>query len=74
MGSVAGIIGLGVTLVGASAVFAQLQGALNRVWGLQPKPGKATHAILTGYAPACMPWGCCSRWPSSWSSRFRPAR
>ncbi|WP_240003864.1 YihY/virulence factor BrkB family protein [Luteibacter sp. 9135] len=47
VGSVAGIIGLGVTLVGASAVFAQLQGALNRVWGLQPKPGKATHAILT---------------------------
>jgi membrane protein len=47
VGSMAGVIGLGVTLVGASAVFAQLQGALNRVWGLQPKPGKATHAILT---------------------------
>ena len=46
VGSMAGIIGLGVTLVGASAVFAQLQGALNRVWSLQPRPGKASHAIL----------------------------
>ncbi|HEY4143691.1 YihY/virulence factor BrkB family protein [Pinirhizobacter sp.] len=41
VGSMAGIIGLFVTLVGASAVFAQLQGAINRVWSLQPKPGKA---------------------------------
>lgn len=47
VGSMAGVIGLCVTLVGASAVFAQLQGALNRVWSLQPRPGKATHAILT---------------------------
>jgi len=46
VGSMAGVIGLGVTLIGASAVFAQLQGALNRVWSLQPRPGKATHAIL----------------------------
>ncbi|TCV95914.1 membrane protein [Luteibacter rhizovicinus] len=41
VGSMAGIIGLGVTIVGASAVFAQLQGALNRVWSLQPRPGRA---------------------------------
>ncbi|MBB3225996.1 membrane protein [Luteibacter sp. Sphag1AF] len=41
VGSMAGIIGLGVTVVGASAVFAQLQGALNRVWNLQPRPGQA---------------------------------
>ena len=46
VGSMAGVIGLGVTLIGASAVFAQLQGALNRVWSLQPRPGKASHAIL----------------------------
>ena len=32
VGSMAGVIGLGVTLIGASAVFAQLQGALNRVY------------------------------------------
>jgi len=46
VGSMAGVIGLGVTLIGASAVFAQLQGALNRVWSLQPRPGKAKMAIL----------------------------
>jgi membrane protein len=46
VGSMAGLIGLGVTLVGASAVFAQLQGALNRVWSLQPRPGNTSHAIL----------------------------
>lgn len=46
VGSMAGLIGLGVTLVGASAVFAQLQGALNRVWSLQPRPGNTSRAIL----------------------------
>ena len=46
VGSMAGVIGLGVTLVGASAVFAQLQGALNRVWSLQPRPGSTKGAIL----------------------------
>ena len=46
VGSMAGVIGLGVTLIGASAVFAQLQGALNRVWSLQPRPGSTKGAIL----------------------------
>ncbi|MGN6741357.1 YihY/virulence factor BrkB family protein [Dyella sp.] len=41
VGSWAGLFGLGVTLVGASAVFAQLQGAINRVWNLAPRPGGA---------------------------------
>lgn len=41
VGSWAGLFGLGVTLVGASAVFAQLQGAINRVWNLAPHPGGA---------------------------------
>lgn len=41
VGSWAGLISLGVTLVGASAVFAQLQGAINRVWNLRPRPGQA---------------------------------
>ncbi len=40
-GNIAGIIGLLVTLFGASAVFAQLQGTLNRVWRVKPKPGAA---------------------------------
>ncbi|NII11934.1 YihY/virulence factor BrkB family protein [Oleiagrimonas sp. C23AA] len=37
----AGLIGLAVTLFSASAVFAQLQGAINRVWGLRAQPGRA---------------------------------
>ena len=41
VGSWAGLFGLGVTLIGASAVFAQLQGAINRVWNLAPRPGGA---------------------------------
>ena len=40
-GNLAGIISLGVTLFAASAVFAQLQNALNRIWGLKPRPGRA---------------------------------
>src|ERR1700744_5413589 len=34
VGSWAGLVGLAVTLIGASAVFAQLQGAINHVWNL----------------------------------------
>ncbi len=41
VGNLAGMIGLGITLIGASAVFAQLQGAINRVWGLRSRPGQA---------------------------------
>lgn len=41
LGNLAGLIGLGVTLVGASLVFAQLQRAINRVWGLRSRPGRA---------------------------------
>jgi membrane protein len=46
VGSMAGIIGLVITLIGASAVFAQLQGAINRVWNLQPRPGQAVMGWL----------------------------
>lgn len=41
VGSWAGLIALAVSLVGASAVFAQMQGAINRVWNLRPRPGGA---------------------------------
>lgn len=41
IGQAAGLLSIGVTLFAASAMFAQLQGALNRVWGLQPVPGRA---------------------------------
>jgi membrane protein len=45
-GNVAGIIGLIVTLFSASAVFAQLQATLNRVWRLRAKPKRAVSAWL----------------------------
>lgn len=40
-GSWAGLFAIAVTLIGASAVFAQLQGAINKAWRLQPRPGRA---------------------------------
>lgn len=51
-GNLAGIISLGVTLFAASAVFAQLQNALNRIWGLQSKPGRAWLGWLRSRAQA----------------------
>ncbi|HET6632569.1 MAG TPA: YihY/virulence factor BrkB family protein [Rhodanobacteraceae bacterium] len=41
LGDLAAWIGAGATLFSASLVFAQLQGALNRVWGLRARPGRA---------------------------------
>ncbi|MDQ6645985.1 MAG: YihY/virulence factor BrkB family protein [Pseudomonadota bacterium] len=52
VGNIAGLIGLVVTLIGASAVFAQLQGTLNRVWGVQSKPGALVGAWLRSRAHA----------------------
>lgn len=52
VGSWAGLISLGVTLVGASAVFAQLQSALNRAWGVRAKPGQAVVGWLRSRAQA----------------------
>ena len=49
-GNIAGLVGLVVTLVGASAVFAQLQGALNRIWRVEPRPGHAIGAWLRARA------------------------
>jgi membrane protein len=46
LGDIAGIIGVGVTIFGASAVFAQLQATLDRVWRVKPKPGEAVGAWL----------------------------
>ncbi|WP_158881530.1 YihY/virulence factor BrkB family protein [Rhodanobacter sp. L36] len=46
LGNVAGIIGLVVTLFSASAVFAQLQITLNRIWRLRTKPKRAVGAWL----------------------------
>lgn len=41
IGSVAGILGIGVALLGATTVFAQLQGSLNRIWGISAQPSNA---------------------------------
>ncbi len=40
-GSWAGVFGIIMTFIGASTVFAQLQHALNRVWGLEADPKNA---------------------------------
>lgn len=52
LGNIAGVIGLGVTVFSASAVFAQLQGTLNRVWRVKAKPGEAVGAWLRARARA----------------------
>ena len=36
---IAAIVGFVTLIVGATAVFSQLQSSLNRIWGVQPKPG-----------------------------------
>lgn len=46
LGNWAGIVGLLVSLVGASTVFAQLQLAINRVWNLQAAPRNAIFSWL----------------------------
>ncbi|HEV2540968.1 MAG TPA: YihY/virulence factor BrkB family protein [Frateuria sp.] len=46
LGHWAGIIGLAVTLIGASTVFAQLQLAINRVWKLKAAPRNAVFSWL----------------------------
>jgi membrane protein len=52
LGDIAGIISIGVTIFGASAVFAQLQGTLNRVWRVKPKAGQAVTMWLRARAHA----------------------
>ncbi|HEV7122118.1 MAG TPA: YihY/virulence factor BrkB family protein [Rhodanobacter sp.] len=52
LGNIAGIVGLLITLFGASVVFAQLQGALNVIWDIKAKPGKAVTAWLWARARA----------------------
>src|SRR5437868_6858624 len=39
-GILATVIGIGTLLFGASGVFGELQGALNTVWHVKPKPGR----------------------------------
>lgn len=41
LGSITGIASIVLALVGATTVFAQLQASLNRIWGIQARPGRA---------------------------------
>jgi len=52
LGNVVGLVGLVITLFSASAVFAQLQSTLNRVWKLKVKPGAAVVGWLRTRARA----------------------
>lgn len=51
-GNVAGVAGLLITVFSASVVFAQLQHALNVIWDVEAKPGKAVTAWLWARARA----------------------
>jgi membrane protein len=44
--TIAGIISLLVLLFGATAVFAQLQDALNTIWDVQPEPGRPIQTVI----------------------------
>ncbi len=52
VGNVAGLISIGVTLFAASAVLAQLQDALNRIWSVRSRPGRAWLGWLRSRAQA----------------------
>jgi membrane protein len=45
-GIVSSIISIAVLLFGASAVFGELQEALNTIWGVKPKPGRGILQIV----------------------------
>lgn len=45
-GIIATIIGIVTLLFGASGVFSELQGALNTIWGVEPKPDRGWKGIL----------------------------
>jgi membrane protein len=45
-GPLAGILGASLLLFGATGVFAELQDAMNTIWGVQPKPGRGFMDIL----------------------------
>lgn len=52
MGHIAGVVGVVLTLFSASAVFAQLQGSLNRIWHVQEVPNAVISSWLKARARA----------------------
>jgi len=47
-GGLATVIGVGTLLLGATGVMVELQGALNTVWKVVPKPGQAVKTLIRG--------------------------
>jgi membrane protein len=45
-GSVATILSVATLMFGASGVFGQLQSSLNRIWGVEPKPGRGLWGMV----------------------------
>ncbi len=45
-GRIATIIGITTLMLGASGVFAELQDALNTIWGVAPKPGRSPFDVV----------------------------
>jgi membrane protein len=46
LGSLAGLLGIATSIVGATTVFAQLQASLNRIWGIEARPTNAVWGWL----------------------------
>jgi membrane protein len=51
-GLIATTIGVGTLLFGASNLFAQLQGTLNTIWGIEPRPDRGIFGIVRDRALA----------------------
>jgi membrane protein len=45
-GKIAAIIGIATLLIGATAVFAEIQDSINTIWGIKPKPKKSWLKII----------------------------
>jgi membrane protein len=58
-GIAAGLIGLGVLFFGASGVFAELQDALNTIWGVKPKEDGLKGLIKGRFTAFTMVLGIC---------------
>jgi len=52
--------GVALLLVGASGVFAELQGSLNTIWGVAPKPGRGIRGVIRDrFLSLVMVFGTC---------------
>jgi membrane protein len=58
-GVVAGLVGIGILLFGASGVFAELQHALNHIWGVKPKEQGVKGLIKGRFTAFTMVLGIC---------------